>query len=171
MKATEILPTEYFEYYKQYVDLVDDLPLVDALRKGHSETVEFFETLPESKHHFQYANGKWTPKEILLHVIDCERVFAYRALYFARDENGDLRGFDENTFGKNCNANTRTMDDLLEEYTAVRNASICLFKSFDDTVLKRGGKANNNQLSVRACGFIICGHEKHHRRIIEERYL
>ena len=154
MKPSDLTTDEYFNYYKQYVDLVDDIPLIEALQIGRIDTAKFFETIPEVKLLFQYSEGKWTPKEILLHLIDVS-----------------LEGFDENEFGKNCNANDRSMDDLLKEYIAVRTATIYLFESFSDSVLTKGGMANNNSLSVRACGFIICGHEKHHRKIIEERYL
>ena len=171
MKPSDLTTDEYFNYYKQYVDLVDDIPLIEALQIGRIDTAKFFETIPEVKLLFQYSEGKWMPKEILLHLIDTERAFSYRALYFARSANGSLEGFDENEFGKNCNANDRSMDDLLKEYIAVRTATIYLFESFSDSVLTKGGMANNNSLSVRACGFIICGHEKHHRKIIEERYL
>jgi hypothetical protein len=171
MKPSDLTATEYFKYYKQYVDLVDDVTLLEALQTGLINTSKFFDTIPKVKLLFQYTEGKWTPKEILLHLIDAERVFSYRALYFARAANSSLEGFDENEFGANCNANDRTLDDLLKEYKAVRTTTIHLFESFNNSVLKKGGIANNNSLSVRACGFIICGHEKHHRKIIEERYL
>jgi len=171
MKVSEITTTEYFSFYKQYIDLVNDKPLLEALESGQIYIHKFFETLPESILDYQYAEGKWTPKEILLHIIDTERVFCYRALYFARSDNSSIEGFDENVFGLNCNGKARNIDDLLKEYLAVRTATICLFKSFSNSVLKRRGKANNNELSVRAIGFIICGHEIHHRNIIKERYL
>ena len=171
MKPSELTQTEYFEYYKPYVDLVDDIPLIEALEKGLMNTKEFFESISQEKELYQYGQGKWTPKEILLHLIDTERVFCYRALYFARAEGSAIEGFDENIFGANCQANGRTLDDLLKEFFVVRMATICLFESFSEVVLKRGGMANNNMLSVRAAGFIICGHELHHKKVIEERYL
>jgi hypothetical protein len=171
MKPSELTQFEYFQYYKQYVDLVDDIPLTEALERGLMNTKEFFESISQEKQLYQYEQGKWTPKEILLHLIDTERVFSYRALYFARSEGSNVEGFDENTFGANSKANGRSLDDLLKEYFTVRMATICLFESFSDDVLKRGGMGNNNSLSVRAAGFIICGHEKHHRKVIEDRYL
>ena len=171
MKPSELTTTEYFEYYKQYIDLVGDTPLIKALERGLMTTKEFFESIPETKQLYQYDDGKWTPKEILLHLIDTERVFCYRALYFARAEGSNVEGFNENIFGANCEANSRTLDDLLKEFFTVRTASICLFESFSEVVLKRGGMANNNVLSVRAAGFIICGHEIHHKKVIQERYL
>jgi hypothetical protein len=171
MKPSDLIITEYFEYFKQYIDLVDDIALVDALENGLVNTSKFFESLPESKLLYKYAEGKWTPKEILVHLIDTERVFCYRALYFARAEGSTLEGFDENIFGANCNANNRTIDNLLEEFSAVRVATICLFKSFSKDVLKRGGLASNKKLTVRAAGFIICGHELHHIKFIRDHYL
>ena len=172
MKTSELTQTEYFEYYKPYVALVGDLSLVAALENGLVETKRFFnDIIPSEKHLYQYSIGKWTPKEILLHLIDTERVFCYRAMFFARDQGSSLGGFDENIFGVNCNANGRTMVDLLIEYIAVRSASICLFQSFDKAALKQGGMANNQPLSARAAGFIICGHEIHHKNVIKERYL
>lgn len=171
MRISEITSSEYFPYYKQYIDLVEDEPLIEAMESGLITTNKFFETLPESKLDYKYAEDKWTPKEILLHIIDTERVFCYRALYFARTENSSIEGFDENIFGENSNANDRDLDDLLKEYLAVRTATIYLFESFTDAVLMKQGRANNNLLSVRAVGFIICGHEIHHRAVIQERYL
>ena len=105
------------------------------------------------------------------HIIDTERVFTYRALYFSRADSANLKGFDENIFAQNANANNKSIDVLLNEYSAVRNASIHLFKNFDDTQLKRTGIANDSIMSVAAAGFIICGHEIHHQNIINERYL
>ena len=171
MKSSELTTTEYFEYYKRYIDLVDDISLIEALESGLINTKKFFESIPETKQLYQYDDGKWTPKEILLHLIDTERVFCYRALYFARADGSSIEGFDENIFGATSEANNRKLDGLLKEFIAVRTATIYLFESFSAGVLKRGGKANNNPLSVRAAGFIICGHEIHHKKIIEERYL
>jgi hypothetical protein len=171
MKPSELKQTEYFHYYKPYIDLVDDISLIEALEVGLMNTKKFFESMSQEKQMYQYDQGKWTPKEILLHIIDTERVFSYRALYFARSEGSSVAGFDENIFGANCEANGRTLDDLLKEYVAVRKATILLFESFSEVVLKKGGMANNNPLSVRAAGCIICGHEMHHKKVIEERYL
>ena len=171
MKASEISDTEYFLYYKAYIDLVDDIPLLESLKTGLMAINSFFKNIPESKLEFRYSEGKWTPKEILLHLIDTERVFCYRALYYARNAGSVIEGFDENIFAGNSRADSRDMDDLLNEYISVRNSTIHLFTSFDEEVLKNGGFANGNPLSVRSIGFIICGHEIHHGNIIQERYL
>ena len=124
MKASGLTQTEYFQYYKQYVDLVGDVSLIQALESGLTNTRAFFQSIPQEKQLHQYEHGKWTPKEILLHIIDTERVFCYRAMYFARAEGSNIGGFDENVFGANCEANCRSLDSLLKEFTAVRTATI-----------------------------------------------
>ncbi|CAM3393738.1 DinB family protein [Aequorivita lipolytica] len=171
MTSTELSSSEYNIYYKGYIDLVKEAPLVPVLEEGMAKVVEFFKELPISKWQYRYAENKWTPKDILQHIIDTERVFAYRALYFSRADDVNLIGFDENLFADNALANTKTPENILQEYIAVRNASICLFKAFEDIQLKRTGTANGSDMSVAAIGFIICGHELHHVNIINERYL
>ena len=171
MYPSSIQSSEHHPYFKTYLDQLDEKPLIEALTDGAIETNQFFRDLPENKHEFRYADGKWTPKEILLHLIDAERAFTYRALYIARTDNADLEGFDENTFAANSNANDRSMADLLKEYNSVRAATISLFESFSDHTLQRTGKANGNMFSVRVAGFLTCGHEIHHRKVIRERYL
>lgn len=171
MKVSEINTSEYDPYFQGYIGQVGDKSLIESLTDGKSATVDFFSKLPEAKQTFRYAENKWTPKEILLHLIDAERMFCFRALSFARTANANLPGFDENEFAKNSMANARTMEDLLSEFTAVRQATVALFDSFSDEVLQREGMANRKVLSVRAAGFLICGHEIHHRKVIRERYL
>ncbi len=171
MKVKDIQATEYDPFFQGYINRVGDLPLVENLKEGLKTSEVFLKALPREKQEFSYAENKWTPKEILLHLIDSERVFCFRALSFARSENESLSGFDENIFAENSRANARSWEDLLEEYVAVRLATIKLFNSFSDEVLLRKGKVNDRSLSVRAIGFIICGHEAHHKRIITERYL
>ncbi len=171
MKTSEIASTEFHSYFKSYVDKVGDVTLKEALDSGWEDTISFFEEIPESKLDFRYEDEKWTIKDILLHLIDAERAFSYRALQFARSDDANLEGFDENVFVENANANLRSLDDIISEYDAVRQSSIIMFNSFSSDILKKIGKANNNVLSVRAAGFLICGHEIHHKEIIKERYL
>ncbi len=171
MLLSQLDASEYNPYFKNYIGLVPENDLLEVLAIGLANTNYFFENLPKEKLEYRYAEDKWTPKDILLHLIDCERVFCYRAMHFARTEQANLEGFDENVFALNANANRREIDDLLCEYVAVRTATILMFKGFSNVVLRRLGKANNNLLSVRAAGFIICGHEMHHCNIIKERYL
>lgn len=171
MYKNALQPTEYHSYFQKYMDRVGDEPLVKSLKGGLDALMILFEGIPEEKHEYRYAEGKWTPKELLLHIIDTERVFCYRALRFARSENNELDGFDENEFARNSHANERTMENILKEYLAVRTATILLFESFSDVVLSRDGIANGHRLSVRAAGFLIYGHEQHHINVIKERYL
>ena len=171
MKISALSSNEYHSYFKTYLDKVNDLPLLDSLVNGKLETINFFKNIPTSKLEYRYEESKWTIKQILIHIIDTERVFNYRALQFARSDNSNLEGFDENEFVRNADLNTRTIDSILEEYSIVRDASIVLFKNFSEDSLKRIGKASNNPLSVRAAGFLICGHETHHKEVIGERYL
>ncbi|MDC7999810.1 DinB family protein [Aequorivita todarodis] len=171
MLPTAISPSEYNPYYGHYIGLVENINLMDALSEGLNATHGFFEGIPPNKWNHQYAAGKWTPKDILQHIADTERVFAYRALYFARSNNAELKGFDENIFAENALAGTKTVADLLQNYVAVRNATLNLFKNFDESQLKQKGRANGSDMSVRAAGFVICGHEIHHCNILRERYL
>jgi len=161
---------EYNPNYKPYIDLADSHSLTSNLTKGMESTVEFFKQLPSEKQAYRYAEGKWTPKEILLHLVDTERVFSYRALQFARSKNTDLVGFDQDEFVANSAANNKSMNDLLKEYRSVRMATVQFFDSCDDETLLRMGKANGSPMSVRAAGAIICGHEIHHANVIKERY-
>lgn len=162
---------EYNSYYKTYIDLVSEPSLIKSLAEGLLNVSAFFEAIPKSKLEYRYAEGKWTPKEVLLHLIDTERVFSYRALTFARSPNMTLPGFDQDAFVEHSEANQYTIDALLEEYLVVRTATISLFKSFNEEVLMRSGVASGSPLSVRAAGTIICGHEIHHCTILKERYL
>lgn len=158
-------------YYTTYLRLVDDIPLMEALKLGKERTLRFFDAIPEGKHIFRYETNKWTPKDILQHMVDCERVFSYRALYFARTNHADLEGFDENLFADNANAVESSIQDLMEQYEINRNATLKMFEGFSEPILLKMGKANKNIMSVGAAGFIICGHELHHINIIKERYL
>ncbi len=171
MYPSSIQSSEYPPYFKAYLDQLAEVPLIESLANGASETNQFFRSFPEAIHEYRYAENKWTPKEILLHLIDAERAFSYRALFIARTDHANLEGFDENTFANNSHANERSMADLLREYNSVRAATINLFESFSEDTLKRTGKANNNTFSVRVAGFLTCGHEIHHRKVILERYL
>lgn len=127
--------------------------------------------MPIEKQNYRYAEGKWTPKDILLHLVDAERIFAYRALRIARNDKTALPGFEENDYVIEAKAEERSMSSLLEEYSEVRKATISLFLNFGEEVLKRLGEASNCSVSVRAIGYIILGHEKHHVDVIFERYL
>jgi uncharacterized damage-inducible protein DinB len=165
-----ILSTEYGSYYAQYVANVVADDITAALTNGLVSVSTFFEEIPTEKQEYRYAKGKWTPKEVLLHIIDCERIFMYRALQIARSTNVDLESFDQDEFVANSNANTRDMDSLLKEFIAVRTATIQFIQSCDETTMLKQGRASDSPLSVRAAAFITRGHELHHVKIIQERY-
>ncbi|MEZ4811018.1 MAG: DinB family protein [Allomuricauda sp.] len=172
MIRSELPTSEYNPFYHNYVlSLGEDVTLKGELESGRDDFLVMLENVPDTRLGFAYADGKWTLAELLLHIIDAERVFQYRALRFARNDKTPLPGFDQDEHVPQSNASSRTKQDLMEEYKAVRESTILLFKSFDDEVLKRVGVASGSKMSVRAMGFIICGHQAHHQRIIRERYL
>ena len=162
---------EYSEYYGYYISLNTSENLLSNLENQLEATTSFFKSLPTEKLDYQYEAGKWTPKDILQHIIDTERIFAYRALRFARFDTINLPGYEENDYADAAHANTRTIEDLIEEYRIVKSATIYLFKSFSEKMLLNIGQANNAPASVRAIGYIIPGHEIHHINIIKVRYL
>ena len=164
--------TEYLPYYAGYINLVpaDTNPLL-ALREQPQQLHDAFAHLTHEQAHAVYAPGKWTTKQILLHIVDCERIFAYRALRFARGDAQSLTGFDENEYAETGAANARSMSSLLHEYDTNRAATLALLESFTDEQLDRKGTANNAEMSVRALVFILAGHELHHLHVFRERYL
>lgn len=172
MTTQDINPSEHHPNYGHYIGLVPkDQTLIQALHSGKEETIQFFESLDATKENFRYAEGKWTPKEILLHLIDAERVFAYRALRFARKDDTPLTGFEQDDYIRPSKAYGRSIASLLSEYKSVRAASITLFDTMDEEMLKSTGVASNTALSARAAGFIIAGHDRSHIAIIKDRYL
>lgn len=163
---------EFAPYYSGYVEKSSHYDsIVEGLKLQHDEILNFFKDLPLAKQSYRYTEGKWTPKDILLHLIDAERIFAYRALRIARNDKTALPGFEENDYVDEANAEERSMNSLLEEYSDVRKATISLFLNFSEEVLKRLGEASDCSVSVRAIGYIILGHERHHVNVITERYM
>jgi hypothetical protein len=166
------LPKEAFnQFYGTYLSVLDDSNLKDLLSTGKKEFVTFIERIPEEKLHSAYAMGKWTIAEVILHIIDAERVFQYRALRFLRNDKTPLPGFDQDFYVKNSDASTRSRKSLISEFMAVREASITLFLNLDNEALTRSGVASNIEWTVAALGFVICGHQKHHQQIMSQRYL
>ncbi|OKL39788.1 DNA damage-inducible protein DinB [Pontibacter flavimaris] len=119
----------------------------------------------------RYAEGKWSIKEMMVHLIDAERIFSYRALRFARQDKTELHSFDENLYAQTSKADARDINSIIAEYTSLRTSTIELFKSFDEEALQQVGVASGKEVSVRALGYTILGHEVHHQKIIRERYL
>ena len=172
MKPSQLLSSEYASFYANYINQVsEEHSLVEELEISVHRLVKFVQDIPLDKFDYRYAEGKWTIKDILLHLIDAERIFAYRALRFARNDKTPLASFDENNYVDEAHANKRTIQDLLSEMLVVRQATLSLFKSFSEEQLLRKGIASNNLMSVRALGFTIIGHQNHHQRIFLERYL
>lgn len=171
MKKIEITSKEYDPYYKLYLKLVDDeTELVKGFEKELEHNLNFYRNIPVEKLHFQYAEGKWTPKEVIQHIIDTERIFCYRALRIARNDFTELPGYDQDAYVPTSFANLKSLEQLLEEYTTLRKANISLYKGFNKDMLTNIGKASNGPVSVRAIPFILMGHEKHHINLFTDRY-
>ncbi|KQC29181.1 DinB family protein [Flagellimonas eckloniae] len=171
MLSSELPISEYNSFYHTYILALGEVTLREELEDGKEAFLSVLKDVDSDALNYAYANGKWTLAEVLMHIIDAERVFQYRALRFARNDSRPLPGFDQNVFIKGLNISGKAKNEIRSEYEAVRNATINLFKSFNTDVLKRVGIASDSEMSVRAMGFIICGHQAHHLTIIRERYL
>jgi hypothetical protein len=167
MADTEI----YQNYFDRYTSLVKETNVADALNNQDAALEDFFSKVSEEKSDYAYAEGKWTLKEMLQHMIDTERIFTYRALAVSRKETMNLPGFDENLYADNSDAGRRTWADLAEEMRVVRKSTKILYGSFSDEMMEMEGTANNNKCKVSTIGFIIPGHVIHHLKVAEERYL
>lgn len=144
---------------------------MNVLRKQTRSFEGFLNGIPKSKRNYRYAEGKWTVKEVLQHIIDAERIFAYRALCFARKDATPLPGFEENDYAANSKADQRKWKDIVKEFEAVRRSTETLFGSFDDEQLDTAGTSSGKSNYVMAIGFIIAGHANHHIKVTKERYL
>lgn len=164
-------PDEYAEFFAGYVDLVPDGDIITILREQLEPTVELLRSAPAEKHDFRYAPGKWTLKQVLGHVIDGEWVFTYRALRFARGDQSPLTGMDQNTLMDGANFEERTLEDLLTEFSHLRQASVALFESFSEELLDRTGIASDCRFSVRALLYFNAGHLAHHLGVLKTHYL
>jgi uncharacterized damage-inducible protein DinB len=171
MKTSQLSEKEYSTFNATYIKAAGEVDLIDELEICLHEFIRFVQNIPMEKFDYRYAEGKWTIKEIIQHIIDTERIFAYRALRISRNDTTPLPGFEENDFAKNTEGNLRSLQDLLTELSAVRHSNLLLFKSFSENQLKRVGVASKNPISVRAIGFMLIGHQKHHQKVFEERYL
>ena len=171
MKRTDVPENEYSKFNATYIQAAGDEDLYEDLEISLHAFIRFVQDIPMDKFDYRYADGKWTIKEIIQHIIDTERVFSYRALRISRNDKTPLPGFDENEFALNTNANDRHLQSLLTELSIVRQGTLALFKSFSEEQLKRIGTASDNQISVRAIGFVIIGHLKHHQKVFQEKYL
>lgn len=162
---------EYADYYASYVKLVPQGDIIQILNEQMKETVTMLSKISEPQSEYRYAPGKWSVKEVMGHITDTERIMSYRLLSIARGETASLPGFDENLYVEEANFDNQSLKDLLDHFACVRQSTIHLVKSLSDAVLSRKGMANNNEVTVRALLTIIAGHEIHHRKIIQERYI
>ena len=171
-RFTTPMPEETAPYYRSYIDElgpVDDI--LETLARQVDESAEFIESIGEERALTRYAEGKWSIKEIVGHVIDAERVFVYRALRFARGDRTPLPGFEEDDYVAATNFDAVALDELVAHMMAVRHGSLLFFETLTPEEIARTGTASGAPFSVRAIPFILAGHEKHHMRMIRERYL
>ncbi|MDQ3907550.1 MAG: DinB family protein [Acidobacteriota bacterium] len=162
---------EYAPYYERYVALVPEGDIVETLERQSADTLSLLRSLTEEQGASRYAEGKWSVKEVVGHIIDTERVFTYRALCVARGDQTPLPGYDQDDYARASNADSHTLASIAEHFRSVRAATLSLFRSFDAEAWRRRGTANNSVVTPRAIAHIVAGHELHHVGILRERYL
>jgi uncharacterized damage-inducible protein DinB len=160
---------EYAPYYNRYISLVPGTDILSILQQ-QAEDMESLRTMSEDDACFRYAPEKWSIKQVLGHIMDCERIFAYRALRIARGDQTPIEGFEQDDYVKNGPFERISMTELMNEYVAIRTATIKLFRHLSPEAWNRRGIANNNEVTVRALAYTIAGHERHHRQILKEKY-
>jgi hypothetical protein len=163
-------PGEYAPYYDRYISLISGSDILGTLDAQRRQMVLLLSGRNESDGDFRYAPDKWNAKEVLGHVCDTERIFAYRALRIARGDQTPMAGFEQDDYVKHGPFAGAPMAEMVEDYIAVRRATLTLLRNLEEAAWVRRGVANKNEVSVRALGYIIAGHEVHHRRILEEKY-
>lgn len=157
-------------YFTTYISKVPSSDVISELVKQRDKMTSLMQALPPEKADYAYADGKWTVKEMIGHLIDSEKVFGYRAMRYSRNDKTPLHAFEEDDYVKNAFFSSRTLSSLLEEYAAVRNSTICFFKNLNEVELSRTGTANNKVLSVKQLLYIVSGHELHHLGVLKDRY-
>jgi len=162
---------EYAPYYHRYIVLVPDGDIIKIMKKQIKELEKFCYGISPRKSLNRYAPDKWSIREVIGHIIDTERIMAYRALSIARNGQNNLPGFDQDEYVKNSNYNDIKLKNMVDEFCAVRTANIYLFKMLSEEVSERKGTTNNNPVSVRALAYIMAGHAAHHMNVIKEKYL
>ncbi|HUP59545.1 MAG TPA: DinB family protein [Thermoanaerobaculia bacterium] len=163
--------TDYGSWYAGYVSLVPEDDVLSAIEQQSSETQKLISSLDHARAAYRYAEGKWSVKEVIGHVTDAERVFGYRAMCIARGEKNSLPGFDENSYMKDSGFDDWRIGDLAEAYAMMRRANIVMFRNLPAEAWERRGLANQNEITVNAIAYIIVGHERHHVKVLRERYL
>jgi len=164
-------PAEFDPYYQKYISLVPEEEIIPALTGQIDDLSRLFENVSEEKGTFAYAEGKWSVKEVLSHLIDGERMFAYRALRVARGDKTPIEGFEQDGYIENSHANRRPLAELIREFDLLREANVIFFSNLESADWVRTGTANNVEISVRSLAWIMVGHVRHHVAILRERYL
>lgn len=162
---------EFDSYYKRYISLVEDGDVIATLDNQIAETLALLEKIDEEKAGFRYADGKWSVKELLGHVIDTERIFAYRALRIARGDATPIEGYEQDDYIENAEFDNCRLADLAEEFALCRKSNIFMFKGLSEAAWHRRGIANKREITVRALAYISAGHELYHVNILKQRYL
>lgn len=162
--------TDYPEHYQEYVNLVPEGDIIAIINAQTEETVAYIKD-NEDRRDFRYAEGKWSLIEVIGHMIDTERIQAYRLMRIARGDKTPLAGYDDEAYVENAHFSTRTIDDLLEEFVAVRTSTVSLLRGLSEDAWEKRGFANNGEFTVLALAYIIAGHELHHLKLIKERYM
>ncbi|MEE8061392.1 MAG: DinB family protein [Gemmatimonadales bacterium] len=171
MPLTRPDSTEYAPYYAGYVSLVPEGNVIDVLANQFDDTDRLLRPLSDDQAAFRYAPGKWSVKEIVAHLSDTERVFATRALHFARGYRASLPGYNQDDYVEQAASDNHPLQALLDEFQTVRRATVTLFRNLPPEAWERRGIADEVGFSVRAIPYIIAGHELHHRTVLQERYL
>ena len=171
IRSTPPEPSEHAPYYGRYTSLVAKGDIVDTLARQGPETIALLSSLSDEQANYRYAPGKWSIKEMLGHVVDTERIFAYRALRIARNDQTPIEGFEQDDYVRGANFSEHRIKDMLEEFAIVRRASILLFQQLSPEAWLRHGTASQMGISVRALAYIIAGHEIYHRNALKEKYL
>jgi hypothetical protein len=170
MKLERPEKSEYAEYYGRYIDLVPELDIVGAMVSQSADTQKFLGRIDDSRGGYRYAPEKWSICQLLGHIEDSERVFAYRALAFARGDKQAIPGYDQNEWMAMSPFDSSTVRQRAEALALLRRSTLELFRTFDEKAWARGGIASDNPVTVRALAYIIIGHERHHMRVLRERY-
>lgn len=172
MAKQDLKSTEYNEYYGRYIDIIpDDTTLISGFEVDKKMVIDFFSSIPTEKLEYRYQPEKWNVKEILQHIIDTERIFMYRFFRIARNDKTALAGFDQDVYIEPSNADSKSLEELLHEFTVTRLFTLNLINSISDENLLNMGVASDNPISARACAFILLGHTVWHINVIKERYL
>jgi hypothetical protein len=161
---------EYAPYYDRYISLIQGENILEILDEQRRQFVLMMSGRSEDDGNFRYAPGKWTVKELIGHINDTERIFTYRALRIARGDQTPIEGFEQDDYVRNADFNARSLEEMVEDYIAIRRATLSLLRNLQPEAWTRKGIANNNEVTVRAIAYTLAGHDLHHRRILEERY-